>query len=158
MRPARRHPGRKGRLGPSAPTQASGVQAGPGPRWPTGGCAGPEPGLAFPLRVDPKAAVTVAAAHAVWRRRALGTRRGNRPRGAPGPPAPSPLPAPRLPRLRKPASRLQPSPFSSPHPAPGSAFPPSTPGRIQSEKAPLSFCVCWGRCGRRRDRVTTFIS
>lgn len=37
-------------------------------------------------------------------------------------------------------------------------FPPSTPGRIQSEKAPLSFCVCWGRCGRRRDRVTTFIS
>lgn len=45
-----------------------------------------------------------------------------------------------------------------PQPRPGSAFPPSTLGRIQSEKAPLSFCVCWGRCGRRRDRVTTFIS
>lgn len=50
------------------------------------------------------------------------------------------------------------APFSSPRPASGSAFPPSTPGRIQSEKAPLSFCVCWGRCGRWRDRVTTFIS
>lgn len=52
----------------------------------------------------------------------------------------------------------QPSPLSSPSPAPGSAFPPSALGRIQPEKAPLSFCVCWGRCGRRRDRVTTFIS
>ena len=33
-----------------------------------------------------------AVAHAVWRRRALGTRRGSRPRGAPGPLAPSSLP------------------------------------------------------------------
>lgn len=125
MRPARRHPGRKGRLGPSAPTQASGVQAGPGPRWPTGGCAGPEPGFAFPLRVDPKAAVTVAAAHAVWRRRALGTRRGNRPRRAPGPPAPSPLPAPRSPP--SPAQKAcQPAPTFSllfPPPRAGLRFP-----------------------------------
>lgn len=36
--------------------------------------------------------VGAAAAHAVWRRRALGTRRGSRPRGAPGPLSPSSFP------------------------------------------------------------------
>lgn len=70
-------------------------------------------------------------------------------------PALSPLSSPSL-AQKACQPRPQPSPLSSPKA--GSAFPPSTLGRIQSEKAPLSFCVCWGRCGRRRDRVTTFIS
>lgn len=64
--------------------------------------------------------------------------------------------------FRAPRARLRPAgPAAGPSPPPpasGSAFPPSTAGRIESEKVPLSFCVCWGRCGRKRDRVTTFIS
>lgn len=154
-----------------------GRKVGPGQRCsPRGGsrplCRGRAPhrdlrwargrGFSFLLRVDPKDSCSRGGGSGPRRPEAQGAWDAalKRAEGRLGllRPVISPLSLLLLAWLRKPASRLQPSPFSSPHPVPGSAFPPSTLGRIQSEKAPLSFCVCWGRCGRRRDRVTTFIS
>lgn len=65
------------------------------PRYKAGDCAGPQ-AAGFPSysELTLKTDVTVAAAaHALWRRSALGTRRGSGPRAAPGPPAASSLPA-----------------------------------------------------------------
>lgn len=103
------------------------------PRHPTGLCAGPQ-AAGFPshsgltLRTD----VTMAAAAgpAVWRLRALGTRRGSWPRALPGPLAPTNLSL-ASPLLSSPLSLAQkacqphpqPSPFSSPPPCARLRFP-----------------------------------
>lgn len=65
------------------------------PRYKAGVCAAPEAASfsshsELTLKTDVTAAA--AAAHAIWRHRALGTRRGSRPREAPGPLAPRSLP------------------------------------------------------------------
>lgn len=95
------------------------------PRYPAGVCARPA-AVSFPphsgLTLKTDVTVAAAAAHVVWRRRALGTRRGSRPREAPGPLAPSSLSL-CSPSLAQKACQPQPQPSPLSSPKAGLRFP-----------------------------------